>query len=163
MKKRTIWMAALLCLLSLTGCGAGPAEEDVDETAGIPFQEGQLYAAAYLGYEEIDDLAYYAETYLEGGDLPVHYLSKGDYYLVIPRYEDMTLRLYRNDMETMEPQLVYEDPACRPFILQCNVSDIFADALVSLTYGEETVEFSPHISLMDGSVQVGEQGLDITQ
>lgn len=129
-------------------------------TAGIPFQEGQLYAVAYLGYEEIDDLAYYTETYLDGGDLPVHYLSKGDYYLVIPRYEDMALRLYRSDMET---QLVYEDPACRPFILQCNASDIFADAVVSLTYGEETAAFSPHISLMDGSVQVGERGLDITQ
>lgn len=162
MRKRTIWAAVLLCLLSLAGCGgqAGPAPAG-DGT--LPFQEGQLYAAAYLGYEEIDDLAYYTETYLEGGDPPVHYLSKGDYYLVIPRYENMALRLYRTDMETMETQLVYEDPACRPFILQCNVSDIFADAVVSLTYGEETAEFSPHISLMDGSVQVGERGLDITQ
>jgi hypothetical protein len=34
---------------------------------------------------------------------------------------------------------------------------------VSITSGGETVDFSPFISLKDGSVQVGERGLDITR
>lgn len=174
MKKTTIRMIALLCLLTLAGCGgrpgadpavSGPTVSDPPaEAAGaVPFQEGQLYAAAYLGYEEIGDLAYYAETYLDSGELPIYYISRGDFYLIVPRYEDTALRLCRRDVETMETELVCEDPQCSPFILQCNVSDIFPDAVISLTHGEDTAEFSPYISLEDGSVQVGERGADITK
>lgn len=167
MKKHTVWLLTLLCLLALAGCG-GQTEPPASDPAGddapsIPFQEGQLYAAAYLGYQEIEDLAYYTETYLDGAEPPVYYLSDGDFYLVVPRYEDTALRLYRRDMETMETELVCEDPRCRPFILQCNVSDIFSDAVISLTHGEDTAEFSPYISLENGSVQVGERGADITR
>ena len=48
-------------------------------------------------------------------------------------------------------------------ILQCNASDIFADATIRLTYEGETAEFSPFISLKDGSVDLGTQGLDLTK
>ena len=58
---------------------------------------------------------------------PVHYLSGGDFYLVIPRYDGMALALSRSDIETLQSTLIYEDPDCRPFLLQCNASDIFAD------------------------------------
>lgn len=162
MKKCIALAAALLCLLTLAGCGNAPVPEK-SGTGAIPFRGDQLYAAAYLGYEEMDDLSFYVETYLDGEDLPIHYLSQGDYYLIIPRYENMTLRLYQSDMETMDTVLRYEDTACRPFIVQCNVSDIFADAVICLTYETETSEFSPYISLQDGSVQMGDRGLDITK
>jgi len=162
MKKTALWIMALLGLLSLTGCGAETPPSS-DGERGIPFREGQLYAAAYLGYGEMEDLSHYTQAYLEGQEPPVYHLSEGEYYLIIPRYEDTELRLYRSDVETMGRELVCEDPDCRPFIVQCNVSDIFADAVISLTHGEETVEFSPYISLEDGSVQVGDRGLDITK
>ena len=84
-------------------------------------------------------------------------------YSISPQASITTLRLYRSDIETGDRKLVWEDPGCRPFIIQCNVSDIFADAVISLTHGEETAEFSPCISLKDGSVQVGERGLNITK
>ena len=112
--------------------------------------------------QEIEDLEFYAERYLDSDELPVHYFSDGDYYLVIPRYTEMKLSLYRNDIVTSSSALVYEEPDCRPFILQCNVSDIFPDAAIQLTYAGETVEFSPFISLKDGSVDVGERGLLLT-
>ena len=164
MKKHTAWIAARLCLLALTGCRAAPdSGSEGSKTASIPFQEDQLYAVAYLGYGEINDLAFYTENYLDDVNLPVHYLSKGDYYLIIPRYADMEVRLYQNDIETMGTTLIYEDMACRPFILQCNVSDIFTDTTICLTRETETVEFSPYISLEDGSVQVGDRGVDITK
>ena len=164
MKKHTAWIAALLCLLALTGCRAAPdSGSEGSKTASIPFQEDQLYAVAYLGYGEINDLAFYTENYLDDVNLQVHYLSKGDYYLIIPRYADMEVRLYQNDIETMGTTLIYEDMACRPFILQCNVSDIFTDTTICLTRETETVEFSPYISLEDGSVQVGDRGVDITK
>ena len=145
-----------------------PLEEDPEpETPSrrdsIPFTGDQLYAAAYLGFEEMEDLSYYTQRYLDSGDLPIHYFSPGEYYLIIPRYPDMSLALYKNDIQTDQSALVYEDPVCEPFLIQCNISDIFSDVTVELTYQGETVSFSPYISLKDGSVQVGERGLDLSR
>ena len=42
-------------------------------------------------------------------------------------------------------------------------SDIFADAVIRLTYQDESVEFSPFLSLKDGSVDIGARGLDLTK
>ena len=106
---------------------------------------------------------YYVQQYLDSEDIPVHYLSSGDYYLVIPRYSGMELSLYKNDLETSERTLFYHDPDCEPFIIQCNVSDIFSDATIQLTYQGDTVEFSPFISLKDGSLEIGEHGLNLTR
>ena len=163
--------------LLLAGCAFAPSggqgtedsgQSGVEETApskrdNIPFAEGQAYAVAHLGYLEIENLDFYTQRYLDSEDLPVHYFSAGDYYLVIPRYEGTDLAMYRNDINTSSSTLVYEEPNCRPFIIQCNVSDIFPDATIRLTSEEGTVEFSPFISLKDGSLDVGEQGLDLTQ
>ena len=160
MKKHICWALLLLVCLLPAGCASETADSKQD---AIPFTEGQYYAVAYLGYQEAEDLAFYAEQYLDSDQLPTHYLSAGDYYLVIPRYDGMPLQLYRNDLETSEKILLYEDPNCGPFLLQCNVSDIFADASVCLTYEGETVEFSPFLSLKDGSVEIGAYGLDLTE
>ena len=129
----------------------------------IPFEAGQLYAAAYLGYQAIEDWDYYAERYLDSGKLPVHYVSDGDYYLVIPRYDGMSLSLYVNDVGTGLGTLRFRDPDCGPFVIQCNVSDIFADVTLLLEYNGETAEFSPFISLKDGTPVIGERGLDLTK
>ena len=160
MKRAFFYFPLLLCLFLLGGCGG---VEEVSKRDNIPFQEGQLYAAAYLGYQQIDDLDYYLERYLDDGELPVHYLSGGDFYLVIPRYDGMALALSRSDIETLQSTLIYEDPDCCPFLLQCNASDIFADAVIRLTYQDESVEFSPFLSLKDGSVDIGAGGLDLTK
>ena len=102
-----------------------PESEPPSRQDSIPFTGDQLYAAAYLGFEEMEDLSYYTQRYLDSGDLPIHYFSPGEYYLIIPRYPDMSLALYKNDIQTGQPALVYEDPACEPFLIQCNISDIF--------------------------------------
>ena len=73
----------------------------------------------------------------------------------------MSLSLYRNDMESGRATLLYEDPDCGPFLLQCNVSDIFPDATIRLTYEGVSVEFSPFVSLKDGAVDIGSCGLDL--
>lgn len=140
-----------------------PSETKPGKQDSIPFADGQSYAVAHVGYQQIEDLDYYVTQYLESGALPIHYLSSGDYYLVIPRYEGMALSLYKNDFETSAPILLYEEPNCRPFLIQCNVSDIFPDATIQLTYHGEVVSFSPFISLKDGSLDVGEHGLNLTR
>ena len=167
MRRNILLIAALLFCTLLAGCasspsGSAPIPPRASKRDNIPFAEDQFYAVAHLGYQEIENLEFYAEQYLDSNELPVHYFSDGDYYLVIPRYSEMNLSLYRNDIVTSSSALVYEEPDCRPFILQCNVSDIFPDAAIQLTYAGETVEFSPFISLKDGSVDVGERGLLLT-
>lgn len=181
--KRTVQMLAVLTALTalLSGCAASQTPEgssslpdasshpealdpaQTGKQASIPFSGDQFYAAAYLGFEEMGDLSYYTERYLDNGDLPIHYFSPGEYYLIIPRYPDMALSLYQNDIQTGQSTLVYEDPAGGPFLIQCNISDIFSDVTIELTWQGESVSFSPYISLKDGSVQVGERGLDLTR
>ena len=146
-----------------TNTDAVPEITPAGKRDAIPFEAGQLYAVAYLGYQTADGLDYYVQRYLDSDKLPVHYVSDGDYYLVIPRYDGMSLSLYVNDFETSLGTLRFRDPDCGPFVVQCNVSDIFADVTVRLEYHGETAEFSPFISLKDGSLMIGERGLDLTE
>lgn len=129
----------------------------------IPFAEGQLYAVAYLGYQEIADFDYYVEKYLDTADIPTYTVSDGDFYLVIPRYDGMTMTLFVNDLETSQSSVRQEVPDVGPFIVQCNVSDVFSDATIALTYNGDRAEFTPFISLENGAPQIGERGLDITK
>lgn len=135
----------------------------VSKRDAIPFDAGQLYAAAYLGYQTIEGLDYYVDQYLDSDQLPTHYVSDGDYYLVIPRYDGISLSLYVNDIETSLSTLRFFDPNCGPFIIQCNASDIFTDITVRLEYNGETAEFSPFISLKDGELMIGEGCLNLTR
>lgn len=175
--RRFLLLLLLVGILSLAGCadassppaGSAPVSADTSVPADDPhadmFDGNQLYAAAYVGYEELWDLSFFREAGLFDGTPPIHHVSGGEYYLVIPRYPDMTLQLYRrrldHDMGVLD--LFYEEENAKPFILCCNVSDIFPDVTVLLTRGEEQTEFTPYISLKDGSVQIGDRGLDLTQ
>lgn len=184
--KKTICLTLALFLLMLTsGCGepspassggaagesaavsaaASAAASAPDKTPSIPFSDDQLYAVAWVGYNDLTDLPFYLSTYTDRDSVPIHYFSGGDYYLILPRYADMDLKLYKNDLSTGEETsaLVFEESACQPFLIQCNISDIFSDATVSFACRGETAEFSPCISLQDGSVEVGDRGLNLTR
>lgn len=168
MKRLTLCAAMLLCSLLYAGCvsPAGtsiPSEPTASKRDNIPFAEHHDYAVAYLGYQEITGLDFYVERYLDHDKIPTHYLSSGDYYLVIPRYSGMELSLFQIDFDTGEEILLFHDPDCQPFLLQCNASDVFADAAVRLTYQGRESGFSPFISLKDGTIDVGANGLDITK
>ena len=179
MKQRTILSTLVLCALLLAGCGTAaqtpdatptPAPEAAatptptsDPLSTLPYTDGQLYAAAYLGYQAPTDLDFFQQTYFGGRELPVHHISDGDFYLIIPRDPNATVRLYKNDMVTDSKTLFYEQTNGDAFVIGCNVSDIFPDVTVEITSGGETVDFSPFISLKDGSVQVGARGLNITR
>lgn len=180
MKQRTILSTLLLCVLLLAGCGTAaqtpdatptPAPEAAatptptsDPLSTLPYTDGQLYAAAYLGYQAPTDLDFFQQTYFGGRELPVHHISDGDFYLIIPRDPNATVRLYKNDMVTDSKTLFYEQTNGDAFVIGCNVSDIFPDVTVEITASDgEKVSFSPFISLEDGSVEVGERGLNITR
>ncbi len=138
-----------------------PAPEKLE--IEIPFAEGQQYAVAYLGFREINNWEYYQEQYhIELEDIPTYWVSDGDYYLVIPRYAGTAVTIERVDINTSARSLSHTIRNAGPFIVQCNISDIFADAVITLTYDDVSVEFSPFLSLKDGTMQIGEEGLDIT-
>lgn len=85
MKQRSILVTFLLCVLLLTGCGtAAPAPDATptptqeaaaaptptpDPLSTLPYEDGQLYAAAYLGYLEPKDLDFFRQTYFGGRPL----------------------------------------------------------------------------------------------
>ncbi len=168
MKKFAMFFIVALCVLTLmSGCSKAP-ETSAPPTATskvdtIQFSDNQLYAVAWVGYDDLTNLPYYLDSYVGAGNVPTHYFSEGDYYLVIPKYADMCLKLYKNDIATNTSALVFEEWGCKPFLVQCNFSDIFPDVTVSLTYENETVTFSPFLSLKDGSLEIGEKGLDLTK
>lgn len=168
MKKIFIFITVLAITLTLCGCidsnkQNNETESNISKLENISFKDDQLYAVAYLGYQEIDDIDYYIENYLDSAKIPIHYISSGDYYLIIPRYEDMNMTLFVNDFDTDMPILHYTEPNCKPFIVQCNVSDIFADVTIKLEYNDDIIEFTPFISLKNGDVLIGERGLDLTK
>ncbi len=163
-----IWVLSFLLLC--TACSSKTQTQNSASSVEPPYISGSIafgenayYAVAYLGYNEMPDLAYYTQTYVGKENLPIHYVSQGDYYLVIPRYRDMAFQLYKNDIETNASTLIYESAQSEPFVVQCNISDIFSDVTISYTYQSQTYTFSPFISLKDGSVQVGENGVNITR
>ncbi len=132
----------------------------------IPFREQHLYAVAYLGYNtdgNIPDYTFYERSFLDSAVIPSHHVSGGEYYLIIPRYEGMEMKLYKNSFDSDTPSLMFESSGAEPFIVCCNISDIFSDVTVEFSYQGETVFFSPYISLKDGSVMAGERGLDLTR
>ena len=88
-------------------------------------------------------------------------------YLIVQR-EDVDISVYEQGMDPETGEMLTGDlrsvligPA--PFLLRCNISDIMPNLLLTLgsTTGEK-LEYSPFISLRDGSVSVTEGILDLT-
>ena len=70
-----------------------------------------MYAVGYAGYETMDDSNQFSD-YLDSYDLPCHYISFGDYYVIIPRYDGMELKLYKNNIDNDKKELVYKIKNC---------------------------------------------------
>ena len=117
--KRFFPGAALLLTLALTACSPSP-DAEASGAAELPYAEGQLYAAAWLGWQDTGDLSRYADLCPGIEEAPVLHLSDGEYWLILPRYPGPALE-------------------------------------------EGEAEFSPYISLRDGSVVLGPEGLDLTR
>ena len=160
--KRFFLGAALLLTLALTACNPSP-DAKASRAVKLPYAEGQLYAAAWLGWQDTGNLSRYADLCPEIKEAPVLHLSDGEYWLILPRYPGTALEVNQLDINTSETRLVYSDPDCEALILQCNISDIFPDAEIRLRCAEGEAEFSPYLSLRDGSVVLGPEGLDLTR
>ena len=133
--KRFFLGAALLLTLALTACNPSP-DAKASRAVKLPYAEGQLYAAAWLGWQDTGNLSRYADLCPEIKEAPVLHLSDGEYWLILPRYPGTALEVSQLDINTSETRLVYSDPDCEALILQCNISDIFPDAEIRLRCAE---------------------------
>ena len=92
----------------------------------------------------------------EGGDMP--YLIGEECYLVIPKYKNASVSLkeleIREDGKFKEVDNPYLDNnACSGTTLVCqNISDIGPNGKIIIRYRDDVIEFSPQLSLKDGSV-----------
>ncbi len=82
-----------------------------------------------------------------------------DLYIVIPAdpnaHVDVKSVVYddKDDFAGREEDTLYASDTGAPFVLQCNYSDIFSDAVIKITDSEgNTLRWSPFISLRDGRV-----------
>lgn len=142
---------------------------------------GDLCGVAYLGGfsgEFADFEAFLTENgalewfpFLE--NLPAeHFVATGGWevYLVIPCDSASNVTVHEwvvdesNDYTGAPGQLLYESQEGNPFVLCCNVSNIMPDTQITVSDGEQTVEYNPSLSLEDGSLWIPESTpvLDIT-
>ena len=138
-----------------SAASAPPQEET--ETPGITWQPGDVCAVAALGYgQDTDALA--ADWAHKSGITPAaQVLAPGDEnYVVIPRDTGCTVQVLACTMDaatgSVSTGAVLYSGGGAAFVLRCNESDILQNVLVRVTANGETLEFSPYLSLADGSL-----------
>lgn len=178
MKKIFLMLLCAMLVFGLAACDSDDVAVQTDETPAneVVWQDGEIYAMALLGYSgdfadgELDDeIDGYLELYVpELSAADVHWVdATGDEnYLVIPRFDGLvTVNVLGMPSESGEQTVgeVLDQFEAAPFVLTCNVSDIYGNALVTVEADGEVVSFEPRISLMDGSLIVSGDGQDITK
>ena len=114
----------------------------------------QTYSNVFLNSEDPNMLVAIKQS--EGGDMP--YLIGEECYLVIPKYKNASISLKELEItedgkleEVDNPYL--DNNACSGTTFICqNISDIGPNGKITIRYRDEIIEFSPQLSLKDGSV-----------
>lgn len=109
-------------------------DDDLDDddlhTAAVRFLKKKMVTEDY-SYKMLDD----------GEEL----------YILIPKYYGSEVNLYELDTSGAENVIKYQlFSGEKSLIVKANRSDIRPDTKVLLSYGEDSIEFSPSISLKDG-------------
>lgn len=178
MKKILLMIMAVMLVFGLVGCDSDDVVIETDKTPAIDvvWEDDEIYAMALLGYSgafgegELDEaIDGYLELYApELSAVDIHRVdATGDEnYLVIPRFDGtVTISALGMPSESGEAEVgeVLDQFEAQAFVITCNVSDIYGNALISVEADGEVATFEPRISLMDGSLIVSDDGQDITK
>ena len=121
-----------------------------DYMIGVALLDNKDEHINYIGTNE--KLEYYE---LEGQDI----------YLVIPKYKDSTINVYEARLDDngnlVKNSLLFT--TYNPFVIKCNVSDIIPSIILEVSYNDKVIEYSPSLSLKDGSLFVTDDVLNITK
>lgn len=122
----------------------------------------QAWSNIFANYEDPNMIVAVKQS--EGGDNP--YLIGEECYLVIPKYKNASVSLKELELsqggklqEVKNPYL--DSNSCSGTTLICqNISDTSPNGKITIRYRNDVVEFSPQLSLKDGSLMVPKGVLD---
>ncbi|MFR1324264.1 MAG: hypothetical protein ACLSBL_04120, partial [Ezakiella massiliensis] len=89
-----------------------------------------------------------------------------EFYLVIPKYKATTIALRQLDLteqgklSQVENLPVENMSVTGPALLAVNISDIYSNAKIILRHRDQVTEFTPFISLKDGSLIIDQASVD---
>ena len=146
-----VLMAVFYVLNSKFGITKYAKELDIDKNTD------KLIAAAMIESESEVKEKYFDEEFMV-------YENVGDeLYFIVPIQKNVTINVYSAVME--ESDIVKDKLIAttnKPFILKCNVSDIIPNIIIEIKQNNKVYEYSPSISLKDGSLYVNEYVEDIS-
>lgn len=168
-KKLSVLCAVLLCLLLAAGC-ANKAEED----AGLAALQksirgsGGTVGIAFLGYTDSEGTEETLKSLVKESACTGKYpfLSEtgvvayegAEVFALVPGGNDCRITVCKAGITgegtyiDWTDEVIYEGRPGEAVILRCNLSEIHANVLISVTDGTETLEFHPMLSMMDGHV-----------
>lgn len=118
----------------------------------------KLIAVAMVGSESEVKEKYFDENFMLYG-------SNGEeLYLIVPIQKNVTMDIYSaimEDSDIVKDKLIASTN--KPFILKCNISDIIPNIIIEIKQNNKVYEYSPNISLKDGSLYVNKYVLDVTK
>ena len=133
-----------------------------ENTLKDPLEKLYAWTSIFTNYEDPNMLISMKDS--EVGDRP--YLNGEECYLVIPKYKNASVSLKEleitEDGKLKEVENLYLDASSSSgttFIMQ-NISDIAPNGKITIRYRDDAFEFSPSISLKDGSLILPDEIID---
>lgn len=125
-----------------------------EESLSATLEKLSAWTTIFLNYEDPNMLVSMKQS--EGGDMP--YLNGEECYLIIPKYRNASVSLKEMEIsqdgklkEVGNELLDFNACAGTTFVCQ-SISDIAPNGKITIRYREDVIEFSPSISLKDGSL-----------
>lgn len=133
-----------------------------ENTLKEPLAKLCVWTSIFTNYEDPNMLISMKDG--EVGDKP--YLNGEECYLVIPKYKNASVSLKElelsEDGKLKEVENIYLDAISSSgitFVMQ-NISDIAPNGKITIRYRDDSYEFSPSISLKDGSLILPDEIID---
>lgn len=125
-----------------------------EESLAATLEKISAWTTIFLNFDDPNMLVSMKQS--EGGDMP--YLNGEECYLIIPKYRNASVSL--KELEISQDGKLKEVPnelldfnACAGTTFVCqNISDIAPNGKITIRYRDDVIEFSPSISLKDGSL-----------
>lgn len=125
-----------------------------EESLSATLEKLSAWTTIFLNFDDPNMLVSMKQS--EGGDMP--YLNGEECYLVIPKYRNASVSLKELEIsqdgklkEVANELLDFNACAGTTFVCQ-NISDIAPNGKITIRYRDDVIEFSPSISLKDGSL-----------
>lgn len=128
----------------------------------ISFKDDKVMAIINIGSDEKSYDYSLVKKYYGNKKIPEISTSGSEKYLIIPRYKDSYINVYElviNDSGSFDK--IRRGMFSEPFYITCNISDIFSNVLIEMIYDGKVYNYSPYISLKDGSLFVEDFVLEV--